>query len=399
MTLLNFLRIIKSISMKKLYLSGLFFLIALMFPSCKGKKEIQAVEAIEVPVVQVVQQDVALESEYTGQTYGDADVEIRTRVEGWILSMNFKEGSLVSKGQLLYTIDPMPYQNQVSEAEAALANANSMLIKAKNDLDRIEPLAAIGAISQRELVAARASYESSKAMVSSNEASLRNARIKLGYCSVVSPISGMIGISSVKVGDYVSSGPQFTINTVSSIGDIRVRFTIGEKEYLRITRLMQEMKVRMGQGGENVRMVLADGTIYPLKGKMNFADRQIDPSTGAMTLEAEFKNINNLIRPGQYVKLRLVTEYRKAALLIPQRAVNEMQGIFQVYTVADSNKIDLKLIKLGPVYNMSYIVESGLTPQEKVVIGGTQMLRAGSVIKPVEKSWSPDSTNISSVIN
>jgi membrane fusion protein (multidrug efflux system) len=385
--------------MKNLVLSVPFLLIAILLHSCKGKKEVQANLAIEVPVVQVMQQDVALESEYTGQTYGDADVEIRTRVEGWVLSMNFTEGSLVSKGQLLYTIDPMPYQNQVSEAEAALSSANSTLIKAKNDLDRIEPLAAMGAISQRELVAARATYESSQAMVTSNEASLRNAKIKLGYCSVVAPISGMIGISSVKVGDYVSAGPQFIINTVSSIGNIRVRFTIGEKEYLRITRLMQEMKIKLGQGGDNVGMVLADGSVYPLKGKMNFADRQVDPSTGAMTLEAEFKNENNLIRPGQYVKLRLVTEYRKAALLIPQRAVNEIQGLFQVYTVADSNKIDLKLIKLGPAYNMSYIVESGLSPQEKVVIGGTQMLRAGSVIKPVDKNWSPDSTNISSVIN
>jgi membrane fusion protein, multidrug efflux system len=384
--------------MKKIYLSGLPFLIALLLLSCKEKKQ-EAVLPMEVPVVQVMQQDVALESEYTGQTYGDADVEIRTRVEGWVLSMNFKEGSMVSKGQLLYTIDPMPYQNQVSEAEASLASANSTLIKAKNDLDRIEPLAKIGAISQRELVAAEATFESSKAMVSSNEASLRNAKIKLGYCSVVAPISGMIGMSLVKVGDYVNSGPQFVINTVSSIDGIRVRFTIGEKEYLRITRLMQAMKVKMGQGGDNVRMVLADGSIYPLKGKMNFADRQIDPSTGAMTLEAEFKNVNNLLRPGQYVKLRLITEFRKAALLIPQRAVNEMQGMFQVYTVADSNKIDLKLIKLGPVYNMSYIVESGLSPQEKVVIGGTQLLRAGSVIKPVDKNWSPDSTNISSIIN
>jgi membrane fusion protein (multidrug efflux system) len=397
--MLSLLRIIKSISMKKVYLSGLLFLIALLLPSCKGKKEIQANLAIEVPVIQVVQQDVALESEYTGQTYGDADVEIRTRVEGWVLSMNFREGSMVSKGQLLYTIDPLPYQNQVSEAEASLAEANSMLIKAKNDLDRIEPLTAIGAISQRELVAAQATYESNKAMVTSNEAALRNAKIKLGYCSVVAPISGMIGISSVKVGDYVSMGPQFIINTVSSIGEIRVRFTIGEKEYLRITRLMQEMKVKLGQGGDVVTMVLADGSLYPLKGKMNFADRQVDPSTGAMTLEAQFKNTDNILRPGQYVKLRLITELRKNSLLIPQRAVNEMQGSFQVFTVADSNKLELKLIKLGPRYNMSYIVEEGLSKGDRIVIGGTQMLRSGSAIKPIDKNWSPDSTNISSINN
>lgn len=392
------MKIQKIIPMRKPDLYCLLTLIAFLLACCKEQQR-EAFVPIEVPVVQIARQDVALESEFTGQTYGDADVEIRTRVEGWVLSMNFTEGSMVHKGQLLYTIDPLPYQNQVNESEAALANANSMLIKAKNDLNRIEPLAAIGAISQRELVAAQATYESNKAMVASNEAALRNARIKLGYCSVVSPISGMIGISSVKVGDYVSTGPQFNVNTVSGIENIRVRFTIGEKEFLRISRLLQEMKVKMGQGGNTVRMVLADGSIYPIKGKMNFADRQVDPSTGAMTLEAEFKNIDNLLRPGQYVKLRMVTEFRKDALLIPQRAVNEMQGLFQVYTVADSNKIDLKQVKIGPAYNMSYIVESGLTPQERVVIGGTQMLRAGTFIKPVEKKWSPDSMNIASVIN
>jgi membrane fusion protein (multidrug efflux system) len=352
-----------------------------------------------VPVVKVMQQNVALESEYTGQTYGESDVEIRTRVEGWVLTMNFKEGTMVKKGQLLYTIDPLPYQNQVDQAAAALAQAQTAMIKAKNDLDRIDPLAKIGAVSQRELVAAQASYDAGKAMVESSEASLRNAKIELGYCNVVSPISGMIGISTVKVGDYVNKGPQFIINTVSGIDNVRVRFTISEKEYLRITRLMQEMGVKMGEKGDNVKITLGDGSTYPIKGKMILADRQIDPSTGAMTLEAQFRNTDNIIRPGQYVKLKLVTEYRDNALLIPQRAVNEMQGLFQIFTVGDSNKIAIKLIKLGPSYNMSYIVESGLTKQDKIVIGGTQMLRNGSFITPVEKTWSPDSTNIASIIN
>ncbi len=384
--------------MKKAHISFLFLFIALFLFSCKGKKEAPAAKPLEVPVVQVMQQDIALESEYTGQTYGESDVEIRTRVEGWVLSMNFKEGSMVQKGQLLYKIDPLPYQNAVDKASAALADANGIMIKAENDLGRIEPLAKIGAVSQRELVAAQAAFNSSKAMVESSEAALRNSKIELGYCNVLAPISGMIGISAVKAGDFVNRGPQGMINTVSSIENIRVRFTISEKEYLRITRLMQEMKVKIGQGGDNVKMILSDGSPYPVKGKMNFADRQIDPSTGALTLEAQFKNVDDILRPGQYVKLRLVTEYRKEALLIPQRAVNEMQGLFQVFTVADSNKLVIKLVKIGTQYNMSYIVDGGLTKGEKIVIGGTQMLRGGSVITPIEKSWSPDSTNISSLV-
>ena len=195
--------------MKKGSIISLIVMAGFALYSCKGKEEAVAVLPLEVPVVQVMQQNVELESEYTGQTYGDSDVEIRSRVEGWVLSMNFKEGSMVKKGQLLYTIDPLPYKNAVDEAAAALASANGQMIKAKNDLDRIEPLAAIGAVSQRELVAAQASYTSSKAMVESSEAALRNSKIELGYCNVVAPITGMIGMSSVKAGDYVTRGPQF----------------------------------------------------------------------------------------------------------------------------------------------------------------------------------------------
>ena len=385
--------------MKKRSIICLMVILGFALYSCKGKEETVAGLPMEVPVVQVIQQNVDLVSEYTGQTYGESDVEMRSRVEGLVLTMNFKEGSMVKKGQLLYTIDPLPYKNAVDEAGAALADANGMMIKAMNDLDRIVPLAAIGAVSQRELVAAQSSYTSSKAKVESCEASLRNANIELGYCSVVAPISGMIGISKFKVGDYVSKGPSFIMNTVSSIDKIRVRFTISEKEYLRITRLMQSLGIKLGTKADNISMTLADGTAYPLKGKLNFADRQVDPTTGALALEAEFVNSDNILRPGQYVRLKLVTDMRENALLIPQRSVNEMQGLFQVFTVADSNKLNLKLIKIGPQYNMSYIVEGGLARGERIVVGGTQMLRNGSVITPIDKKWSPDSTNISTIIN
>jgi membrane fusion protein (multidrug efflux system) len=160
---------------------------------------------------------------------------------------------------------------------------------------------------------------------------------------------------------------------------------------------MQEKGIRLGEKADNVKMTLADGSAYPLKGKLNFADRQIDPSTGALTLEAEFKNTDNILRPGQYVKLKLITDFRNNALLIPQRAVNEMQGMFQVFAVGDSNKLSIKLIKIGPQYNMSYIVEEGLTQGDRIVVGGTQMLRSGTIINPVNKPWSPDSTIISFV--
>jgi membrane fusion protein (multidrug efflux system) len=384
--------------MKKAILICLSFMALLAIHSCKGKQEVQAAVELEVPVVKVMQQDITLESEYAGQTYGESDVEVRSRVEGWVETVSFKEGTMVRKGQLLYTIDQLPYQNMVDQAKAALAEAQTGLIKAKNDLDRIKPLAEVGAVSQRELVAAQAQYDASVAMVAASEASLNNARIELGYCRVTAPITGMIGISAVKVGDFVGRGPQFVLTTVSSIDNLRVRFTISEVEYLRIARLMKELGITMGKGGDNVTMVLSDGGVYPLKGRMNFADRQVDPSTGAMTFEAQFMNSDNLLRPGQYVKIRLVTDLRKGALLIPQRAVTEMQGMFQVFALADSNKIEPRFVRLGPAYNMSYVVDQGLTSDDRIVIGGTQLLRAGSVVKPSERVWSPDSTNISTVL-
>ncbi len=367
---------------------------AVIAVSCNGKKEVQTAAPIEVPVVRVMQQNILLESEYAGQTYGESDVEIRARVEGWVTGMPFREGSMVTKGQILYTIDDLPYRNNVDKASAALAEAQTAFIKAENDLGRIEPLAKIGAVSQRELVAAQASFSSAKAMVESSEAALRNSKIELGYCSVTAPISGIIGISKVKVGDFVSRGPGMVINTISSVDMIRVRFTMSEKEYLRISRLLNELNVKIGQNKDNVKMVLADGTEYPGMGTLNFGDRDVDPSTGAMTFEASFKNEGSLIRPGQYVKLKIVTEFRKDALLIPQRSVNEMQGMFQVFTVGDSNKLALRLVKVGPAYKMSYVIEDGLKKDDRIVVGGTMMLRNGSFIKPDEKSWSPDSTNL-----
>jgi membrane fusion protein (multidrug efflux system) len=162
---------------------------------------------------------------------------------------------------------------------------------------------------------------------------------------------------------------------------------------------MQKMGITLGSKADNVKMTLSDGTTYPLKGKLNFVDRQVDPSTGALTLEAEFRNADNILRPGQYVKLKLITDYRENVMLIPQRTVSEMQGLYQVFTVADSNKLEIKLITIGPRYNMSYIVEGGLKEGDRIVIGGTQLLRSGTVINPVLKTWSPDSTNISSIIN
>ena len=374
--------------MKKYFTTFLALPVVLLLFSCGGKKTAPAA-ALEVPVTSVVQQDVRLESEYTGQTYGQSDIQINPRVDGLIESLNFMEGNLVDKGQLLYTIDPLPYQAKVNEAKGSLAEAQADLAKAKSDLDMIEPLAKINAVSQRELVGAKATYEASKAKIQAAEATLDNAKIELGYCRITSPISGLIGISKVRVGDYVMPGPQSVLNTVSDLGDMRVRFTISEQEFLRIFREVSKEDSELKGAGKSISLRLSDGTLYQHTGKLSFADRQIDPTTGAMTFEAAFPNPDKLLRPGQYVKVVVVTDVRKNALLVPQRAVIEMQGISQVYLLGDSSKVYMKIIQTGPTYKDAYVVEEGLAAGDKIAFGGTQLLRNGTVITPKQTDWQP----------
>jgi len=356
--------------------------------SCKQETPPEA-NPLEIAVIEVLQQDVRLESEYTGQTFGQSDIQINPRVDGVIESLNFKEGTVVQKGELLYTIDPLPFQAKVIQAQGNLAESQARLAKAKSDLEMVEPLAKMNALSQREFVAAKEAYNAALAKMSASAASLDNARIELGYCRITAPITGLIGISKVRVGDYVRPGAISVLNTISDLGDVRVRFTISEQEYLRIFRELNKENSSLKGVGESITLKLSDGSMYPQLGKASFADRQIDPSTGAITFEAAFPNPDRLLRPGQYVKVGVVTDVRKNAIVIPQRAVIEMQGIYQVYVLGADNKVEMKIITPGPAFKDGYVIEDGLKAGDKIAIGGTSLLRNGSVIVPKPTNWQP----------
>lgn len=373
--------------MKKTYLS-FAFLTFLVTSSCK-KEEAPKMNPLEISVTEVLQQDVRLESEFTGQTFGQSDIQINPRVDGTIESLNFNEGSIVTKGQLLYTIDPLPYQAKLNEAEGNLASSKANLAKTKSDLDMITPLAKMNAVSQRELIYAKSAYDAALAKMKASEATLDNARIELGYCRIVSPITGLIGISKVREGDYVRPGALSVLNTVSDMGDVRVRFTMSEQEFLRIFREINKKDSSLKGAGQYVTLKLSDGSTYPQTGKVSFADRQVDPTTGAITFEAAFANPDKLLRPGQYVKVGVVTDVRKDALVIPQRAVIEMQGIYQVYVLGDSSKVQMQIIKTGPSFKDGYVVEEGLKKGDKIAMGGTSLLKNGSVITPKVIQWQP----------
>jgi len=378
--------------MKKIYFLSAILSISIV-SSCKKEAAPEA-KPLEISVTEVLQQDVRLESEFTGQTFGQSDIQINPRVDGIIESLNFKEGGLVTKGQLLYTIDPLPYQAKVNEAEGTLAEVEARLAKTKSDYDMMVPLAKMNAVSQRELIAAKAAYNASIASISASKANLQNAKLELGYCRVLAPISGLIGISKVRVGDYVRPGAVSVLNTISDLGDVRVRFTISEQEYLRIFREITKENSSLKGTGQSISLKLSDGSIYPQTGKVSFADRQIDPATGAMTFEAAFPNPDKLLRPGQYVKVGVVTDVRKDALVIPQRSVIEMQGIYQVYVLGDSSKVHMQIVKPGPSFKDAYVVEDGLKPGEKIAMGGTSLLKNGSVITPKRTVWEPGQAEV-----
>ncbi len=373
--------------MRKTYFL-LAILLVFMMLSCK-KEPTPEMKPLEISVTDVLQQEVRLESEFAGQTFGQSDIQINPRVDGVIESLNFKEGSLVTKGQLLYTIDPLPYQAKVNQAEGALAEVEATLAKTKSDYDMMVPLAKMNAVSQRELIAAKAAYSASVASLKASKANLQNAQLSLGYCRVLAPISGLIGISKVREGDYVRPGATSVLNTVSDLGDVRVRFTMSEQEYIRIFREINKENSSLKGAGQSISLKLSDGTMYPQTGKVSFADRQVDPTTGAMTFEAAFPNPDKLLRPGQYVKIAVVTDVRKDALVIPQRAVIEMQGIYQVYVLGDSSKVKMQIIKPGPSYKDGYVIEDGLKSGDKIALGGTSLLKNGSVIIPKNTPWQP----------
>src|SRR6476619_6033961 len=270
---------------------------AFLLISCKAKQETAQVVP-EVTVVEAGQKTIPIYAEYVGQTYGQSDVDIKPRVEGWIQSVNFKEGTPVQKGQLLYVIQDDELRDRVQSSSAQLAQANVMLAKAKSDLDRVKPLAEMNALSKRDLDAAQADYDAQQQAVVAARAGLNNAQTQLSYSKVTAPISGIIGVSKVQVGDYVrkSVGEQSTINTISAIGALRVRFSITENDYLKFSQKMDKEKLR----NLDVQFILNDGSVFPETGKLDFVNREIDPSTGSLLVQATVENKTKLLKPGQY---------------------------------------------------------------------------------------------------
>lgn len=368
----------------------LFFLAA-----CKEEKQPAAMPLPEVKVVTAVQRTLPVYAEYVGQTLGEADIEIQSRVDGWITGIYFKEGDRVEKGQLLYTIDDLPIQNRVDQAEARLAQANTQKVRAKSELDRVEPLAAMKALSQRDLDAAVANYKATSSEVDAAAAALRNAKIELDYSRIKAPISGIIGLSKKLVGDYVSRlGAGASLNIISSTKDIRVRFSISEDEYLKFARreINKDHKI-LEVEPISVQLILSDGSVYDAPGTIHLANRQVDPSTGSLLIQAVFPNASGLLRPGQYVKARFQTETLTDAVIVPQQAVNQMQNLYQVFVVSPEKTLTPRLVKTGKRVGSNWVITEGLKAGEQVAVMGNALLKPNTKIKTAELKWNYDSTS------
>jgi len=368
--------------------NALILLIGFALAECGKKTETVILPPVKVNVVKAIQNDVPLYEDFVAQVYGESDVDIRSRVEGWITSVNFKEGSAVKKGDLLYIIDDIQYKTTVDREASNLASAKTEMVRAQNELNRVKPLAEMNALSKQDLDNSTAAYEASVSRVQAAEASLQNAKIEFGFTRVYAPFNGVVGISNLRVGDYASrAGASSVLTTISSISGVRVRFQISEREYLRIAAMTQE---ELARAKKNVQLILADGSIYPQTGEVNFADREIDPKTGTLTIEAIFPNPNGLLRPGLFVKTRVLLSTIPDAVLVPQRAVFQLQSLAQVFTVTDSSTLKVTVIETGAKIGDAWVIKKGLKVGEKVAVIGTASLTPNSKIEAVEMKWQDD---------
>jgi membrane fusion protein, multidrug efflux system len=376
------------------FLSFSLFL-GLMATGCKDEKAAPPPLVPDVNVVAAGQQTVPVYSEYVGQTLGLSDVNIRSKVDGYIMSMHFKEGMQVSKGQLLYIIDDRNIQAKIDAAEARLAEAKTYMVKAKADLDRVQPLTQMNALSKRDLDAAVATYNASQNQVQAAEAALRNTKIDLAYTRITAPITGIIGISRLLVGDFVSQGNLGEpLNTISAVGAVRVRFPVTESEFLRFRkRATSDSADKIDWAKLPIELLLSDNSAYYETGRMDLANRQIDPETGSLLLQAVFENKEGLLRPGQYVKVRFKTDEFKDAIMVPQAAINQMQSVFQVFVVGDSAKLAPRIVTTGARVGRNWIITSGLKPGEKVAVIGSASINPKNPVNPVMMNWNYDSTS------
>src|SRR5262249_10981950 len=349
---------------------------------------------IEVLVTNVGQQDVPVTTEWVGTTDGYINAQIRAKVQGYLLKQEYRDGSAVKAGQLLYQLDPRQYQADFDKALGDLAQAKAILVRSQENEVKYRPLVKEGAVSQREYDNTVQEVRANQAAVEAAQAAVEGAKLNLEWTKITSPIDGVAGITQAQIGNLIS--PTTLMTTVSKIDPIKVYFPIVEYEYLKFAEGIEHYQ-RTGDASHapTLELMLTDGTLYPHKGKASAVNRQVQVETGAIQIEALFDNPDNLLRPGEFARVRAVIENLKGALVVPQRAVEEVQGNYQIAVVGPDDTVEIRTVKVGPRYEESWVITDGLKPGERVVAEGLQKVRPGAKVQP--KPFVTDATRKPSV--
>jgi membrane fusion protein (multidrug efflux system) len=340
----------------------------------------------EVEVAEVIEKTVPVYQEYVATMDGMMNATILAQVQGYLIKQNYQEGSFVKKGTLLFEIDPRPFEAELDVAKAILARHQAVLQTAKATLDRILPLAEAKAVSQKDKDDAIGRVQAAEAEVLAAQAEVRKAQLDVGFTKITSPIDGIAGAAKAQIGDLVGTSQARELTTVSTVNPIKVYVPISEREYLQAVERSKTKKTEAGK--TQFDLVLTDSTTWEHKGILAFADRQVDPQTGTIRVAILFPNPENVLRPGQYAKVRALVESQKGALMVPQRAVGELQGIYQVAVVDADNTVKMRNVKVGERFEGFWIIQEGLKPGERVVAEGTQKVREGVKVNP--KPYSPE---------
>jgi membrane fusion protein, multidrug efflux system len=347
-------------------------------------KEKAAIQAPVVEVADVVHKDVPIFAEWVGTLDGMVNATIRAQVQGYLIKQNYKEGDPVKKDQVLFEIDPRTFQAALDQAKGELGRTEARWNQTKANLARIRPLAAQNAVSQKDLDDAIAAEQSAQASVQSAKASFDKASLELGFTKITSPINGIAGIAKAQIGNLVGPGQIEELTTVSTVNPIKAYVAVSEQEYMQA----QESRKRQVGGKVPLELILADGSVFPQKGEFAFADRQVDVRTGTIRVATTFSNPNNILRPGQFARIRAQMGLKKNALLIPQRAVTEVQGRYLVASIGADNKVEIKQVKAAERYGQLWVIDEGLKSGDKVVAEGIQKVKEGMVVSP--KPFEPE---------
>jgi membrane fusion protein (multidrug efflux system) len=366
----------------KVLLFILFAVLTLAMTGCGRTQAAAPPPPPEVRVAPVIQQDVPVYSEWVATLDGYVNAQVRPQVSGYIIKQNYKEGSLVRKGEVLFEIDPRPFQAALDRAKGDLAQAQAQLGKSNLDVERDTPLAEARAIAKSQLDNEIQAKLGAQAVIESDKAAVEQAELNLEWTKVTSLVNGIAGIAQIQIGNLVGSNSILT--SVSQLEPIKAYFPISEREYVLVQKNSNAIfsKHAIGFFGNSLELILTDGSVYTQKGKILLADRQVDPNTGTIRIVAAFPNPGNILRPGQYGRVRVETGMKKAALLTPQSAVAQSQGSYQVAVVGSDHKVSMRTVKPGQTVGTMWAIDEGLKPGEQVVVEGLQKLKDGTLVTP-----------------